>query len=190
MIIISIKAYIDQHAATQSTTINKLNTRIDQCFEQLQAQKSQHQPLKPQKNLQHNTTWTLQHHSKSSFTSNRMQVTTITFTRLQLNPKENKSSKEVYLNKHQVMWILNWSKGQKALEMLPNKPNLPSRLWKAIATGNYMDLAEFGYKNLKANMKYNDDEHSLQTSEGEIIAVRKRSCPQKFTDIAEWLLAF
>ncbi|RIB26093.1 hypothetical protein C2G38_2270802 [Gigaspora rosea] len=74
--------------------------------------------------------------------------------------------------------------------MLPNKLNLPLRFWKAIATGNYVDLAEFGYKNLKANMKYNDDEHSLQTSENGIIAVRKCSHPQKFTDIAEWLLAF
>ncbi|RIB18008.1 hypothetical protein C2G38_2037259 [Gigaspora rosea] len=79
---------------------------------------------------------------------------------------------------------------QKALEMLPNKPNLPPRLWKAIAIRNYVDLAEFRYKSLKANMKYNDEDHSLQTSEGGVIAIRKRSHPQKFTDIAEWLLAF
>ncbi|RIB04385.1 hypothetical protein C2G38_2048475 [Gigaspora rosea] len=54
MIIASIRALFDQHAATQSATINKLNTRIDQCFEWLQIQQSQQQPLKPQKNPRHN----------------------------------------------------------------------------------------------------------------------------------------
>ncbi|RIB21639.1 hypothetical protein C2G38_2034210 [Gigaspora rosea] len=60
----------------------------------------------------------------------------------------------------------------------------------AIAIGNYVDLAEFEYKSLKANMKYNDKDHSLQTSKNRVIAIRKRSRPQKFTDISLWLLTF
>ncbi|RIB26426.1 hypothetical protein C2G38_2138292 [Gigaspora rosea] len=89
-----------------------------------------------------------------------------------------------------LWWVLNWNEGQKIIEMLPNKPNLLSRLWKAIAIGFYVDLNEFGYRNLKANLKNNDDEQTLHTTEGGIIAIRKRSHPQKFTNIAEWLLAF
>ncbi|RIB17453.1 hypothetical protein C2G38_2313763 [Gigaspora rosea] len=32
-----------------------------------------------------------------------------------------------------LWWVLNWNKDQKIIEMLPNKLNLPSTLWKAIA---------------------------------------------------------
>ncbi|CAG8778594.1 13717_t:CDS:1 [Gigaspora margarita] len=45
MIIESIKTFIDQNAATQSAIIDKLNKCIDQCFDQLQLNKTQQQPL-------------------------------------------------------------------------------------------------------------------------------------------------
>ncbi|CAG8456641.1 13461_t:CDS:2 [Dentiscutata erythropus] len=49
----------------------------------------------------------------------------------------------------------------KVLEILSNKPNLLLCLWKVIAVRNYTDLIKFGYKNLKANMKYNKEEQTL-----------------------------
>ncbi|RIB27374.1 hypothetical protein C2G38_2160658 [Gigaspora rosea] len=58
IIIVSIRALFDQHAATQSAIINKLNTCIDQCFKQLQTQQSQQQHLKLQETHDTTMTWT------------------------------------------------------------------------------------------------------------------------------------
>ncbi|CAG8790589.1 4414_t:CDS:1, partial [Gigaspora margarita] len=57
MIIASIKANIDQNGATQSATIDKLNKCINQCFDKLQPNKTQQQPLSQHEKvlpLQHN----------------------------------------------------------------------------------------------------------------------------------------
>ncbi|RIB26433.1 hypothetical protein C2G38_2030222 [Gigaspora rosea] len=154
MIINSIKAYIDQHAATQSATIDKLNKSIDQRFEQLQLQNPQQRPS----NLQ-NTTQQEQHNhdlkanlnNNRAFISNKKQFTATLFK--QPHPqKRNMLITAVYPNKYplfeyngndlplvtgfsnyyatnvesiRLWWILNWSEGQKALEMLLTKPNLP-----------------------------------------------------------------
>ncbi|CAG8761907.1 5310_t:CDS:2, partial [Cetraspora pellucida] len=56
--------------------------------------------------------------------------------------------------------------------------------------GNYVDLHKFAYANLKTSLKNNDEEQTLQTSEGGIIAVRKRNCILRFNNISEWLPAF
>ncbi|RIB19852.1 hypothetical protein C2G38_2180738 [Gigaspora rosea] len=219
MIIASIRALFDQHAATQSATINKLNTCIGQCFERLQTQQSQQQPLKPQENPRHNhdlditaqqqktlhqqqdaghnhtfNATTTQHKEKQTEQGSPSQQGNCPLTHLLnnliLNTATTQTSMDTsrhtipfrainmlktkittrkypsfeyseidlppvssFSNNHaeevesiRMWWILNWSEGQKALEMLPNKPNLPLRLWKAIAIRNYIDLAEFGYK--------------------------------------------
>ncbi|CAG8458972.1 22447_t:CDS:2 [Cetraspora pellucida] len=89
-----------------------------------------------------------------------------------------------------LWWILNWHEGQKAIEMILNKPNLPIRLWKAIAFGSYADLHEFTHKNIKLFLKNNDEDQTLTTAEEGTIAIRKRNQSHKFNNISEWLLAF
>lgn len=89
-----------------------------------------------------------------------------------------------------LWWVSNWSEGQKVIEMLPCKLNLTSRLWKAIAFGAYVDIQEFGHKNMRANAKFYHEEILLQASEGGYITIRKRPAYNKFNDIADWLMAF
>lgn len=89
-----------------------------------------------------------------------------------------------------LWWVSNWLEGQKVIEMLPCKPNLSSRLWKAIAFSSYVDLQEFAYRNMKAIAKSHHEEILLQASDGGYITIQKRMMYNKFNDIAEWLMAF
>ncbi|RIB06409.1 hypothetical protein C2G38_2046808 [Gigaspora rosea] len=50
-------------------------------------------------------------------------------------------------------WITNWAEGQKLIKMLPQKPNLTNRIWKALALGSFVNLHEFAYKNMVDNVK-------------------------------------
>ncbi|RIB12544.1 hypothetical protein C2G38_2200391 [Gigaspora rosea] len=62
---------------------------------------------------------------------------------------------------------------------------LPMWLWKAVATGSYMDLHEYVYKNIKEFLKSNDKDHILVAMEDGTIAIRNRNCTTRFADIAE-----
>ncbi|CAG8493171.1 4630_t:CDS:2, partial [Racocetra fulgida] len=79
MIISTIKAYIDQNMATQTNLINKLNERLDLCFNQLNNKEQTSQPSNT--NLQHSNIAPLTHnhefnlaqHEKNNNTHNTNQ---------------------------------------------------------------------------------------------------------------------
>ncbi|CAG8562293.1 21425_t:CDS:2, partial [Cetraspora pellucida] len=89
-----------------------------------------------------------------------------------------------------LWWVMNWSEGQKRIEMLPKKPNLPNKTWKAIALGMFVDLQEFVHKNLVNNVKQMNEDSTLQTLDGGILTIKKRRQNATFENILEWLLAF
>ncbi|CAG8594064.1 17551_t:CDS:2 [Gigaspora margarita] len=74
---------------------------------------------------------------------------------------------------------------QKTIEILACKPNLISQVWKSIAFGAYIDLQEFSYKNIKANVKYLSEDTPLQVSNGGYISIQKCNIHGKFYDISE-----
>ncbi|RIB15551.1 hypothetical protein C2G38_2092905 [Gigaspora rosea] len=87
-------------------------------------------------------------------------------------------------------WVMNWTEGQKLIEMLPCKPSLTNRVWKALVFGSFINLQEFAYKNMVDNVKYMEEDTVLQTADNGVISVKK--CPRNntFQNISEWLLAF
>ncbi|CAG8768409.1 2070_t:CDS:2, partial [Ambispora leptoticha] len=111
------------------------------------------------------------------------KITSRKFPSLVYTFKENIATIQGFYNQKaieteqiQLWWVMNWPEGQKRIEVLPKKPNLPSKLWKAIAFGSFVDLQEFTQKNLISNVKQmNEDTWKYSIS---------------FGSISEWLLAF
>ncbi|CAG8621131.1 13909_t:CDS:2, partial [Cetraspora pellucida] len=87
-------------------------------------------------------------------------------------------------------WVMNWKEGQKMIKMIPQKPTLTHKLWKALAFGSFVNLHEFIHKNLIDSMKEMNDNTTLETSEGGMISIKKRKHNTTFGNISEWLLAF
>ncbi|CAG8562327.1 16854_t:CDS:2, partial [Dentiscutata erythropus] len=57
--------------------------------------------------------------------------------------------------------------------LIPRLPTLrESDCGGSSTVGNFVDLIKFNHKTLKANMKYNEEEQTLQTAEGGVIAIR------------------
>lgn len=98
--------------------------------------------------------------------------------------------KAIETERIRVWWVMNWTEAQKLIKMLPQKPNLTNRVWKALAFGSFINLQEFAYKNMVDIVKYMDEDTVLQTSENGIISVKKRPRNNTFQIISEWLLAF
>ncbi|CAG8819898.1 567_t:CDS:2, partial [Cetraspora pellucida] len=62
-------------------------------------------------------------------------------------------------------WVMNWKKGQKMIEMIPQKPTVTYKLWKALAFGSFVNLHEFIHKNLIDSAKEMNDDTTLETSD-------------------------
>ncbi|RIB30244.1 hypothetical protein C2G38_2153110 [Gigaspora rosea] len=82
--------------------------------------------------------------------------------------------KAIETERIRAWWVMNWAEGQRLIEMLPRKPSLTNRVWKALALGSFINLQEFAYKNMVDNVKYMDEDTVLQTAENGVISVKKR----------------
>ncbi|CAG8654969.1 5035_t:CDS:2 [Cetraspora pellucida] len=170
--------------------IAKLNKCLDLCFNQIQqthhqdttslqqhnSSSSQEQPFASQHNHEFNVPQTQQHKKHSSNNTSNQQVCDSPLTISLLNRTlKIKTTTQKYSSINYSNTKLPPVHGQKSIEILPTKPSLPTCLWKTIAVGNYIDLHEFAYTNLKTSLKNNIDEQTLQASEGGIIAICKRN---------------
>ncbi|RIB14258.1 hypothetical protein C2G38_2323284 [Gigaspora rosea] len=82
--------------------------------------------------------------------------------------------KAIETERIRAWWVMNWAEGQRLIEMLPCKPSLTNRVWKALVLGSFINLQEFVYKNMVDNVKYMDEDTVLQTAENGVISVKKR----------------
>ncbi|RIB25153.1 hypothetical protein C2G38_2278093 [Gigaspora rosea] len=85
---------------------------------------------------------------------------------------------------------MNWTKGQNMIEMIPQKPSLCNKLWKAVSLSAFVNLHKFMQKSLIDNAKEMNNDIALELADGSAIYIRKQKCTAAFKNISEWLLAF
>src|SRR6185369_4069995 len=75
------------------------------------------------------------------------------------------------IEKRRLLVIKNWSVRWSQLILLTNKPDVPDKVWKRIAFGQYVDLTFFAAK--RADQAIADQETNLSLTEGGTLQVAR-----------------